>query len=196
MSTINEIVDSAMNALESGSKIQTSVRGFLEDSRLEPYDKSLIVAQAMSEFRTRAEDWINSQPDEFLKENRKKANNIVNDVSRICRNSVGYSIKCSKRAPDYEYTAEPWFKPTPAVSNNSSSVTSSVTITNTTGTDKVMTGVGDFTIEEIELMHTQILDWEDSFNIPMKMLNRLINHHGREAIGKATAAAMGFTEEK
>jgi hypothetical protein len=194
MSTINEIVDNAMNALESGSKIQTSVRGFLEDSPLEPYSKSQIVAQAMSEFRTRAEDWINSQPDEFLKENRKKANNIVNDVSRICRNSVGYSIKCSKRAPDYEYTVEPWFKPTPAVSNNSSSVTPSVT--HTPAMDIVMTGVGDFTIEEIERMHTQILDWEDAFNIPMKMLNRLINHHGREAIGKAAAAAMGFTEEK
>jgi len=104
-----DIVEHAIVATKSGGSVQETVRKVLTT---QPEKEALsTVCGAMVEFRTTMEDWINSDPT-LVQDRRKRVNNVVNDVSRIVRESIGHSIVCTSRKGGYVYKAKPW---TPSV---------------------------------------------------------------------------------
>ena len=99
MLTIDSLVATAMDALITGNNLQSVVREMIMSDT-----KSLdTVAEAVGVFRYEAEAFINEDPDSVLAR-RKRVNNIVNDVSRICREITGKSIVIKSRKDGFVYT--------------------------------------------------------------------------------------------
>lgn len=100
------ILDAMLNSLRYGSSVQKEVREFFEgeDGKLE--DIASAVARVCADFKRDSELEISILSIEDKKDYRKRTNNIINDVSRICREMLGYSIVNTKRSKGvYEYAA-------------------------------------------------------------------------------------------
>ena len=112
---MSALTDRAMDALQAGHGFQTEIRSFIKDkSEMGCTDSHVAddVAHEMSTFRDAAQHFIDNAVDaEDLVARRKATNNICNDVSRICRNELGYTIKCIQKKPDYVYSATEWLAP-------------------------------------------------------------------------------------
>lgn len=66
------------------------------------------IADQMSEFRAVSQTWIDqgSTPEE-VQSRQKQVNNVINDVSRICRQLIGKSIVCKSRKNHTYEAVEP-----------------------------------------------------------------------------------------
>jgi hypothetical protein len=106
--------DLAIEALTSGASVQAEVRDIL--AKTDETTALVIISTQLAQFRTDVEHIVNSSDDPSSV--RKKANNIVNDVSRICREVTGKSIVCtSRKGGNYVYEAKtptPRATPSPA----------------------------------------------------------------------------------
>lgn len=93
-------IDKAIEAVMGNDKFQTYVRTFITSHSS---DVGLsccadTVAVEIGNFRGAIEPWV--QEGETRKEvndRRKKVNNIINDTSRISRELLGFTIKCTSR---------------------------------------------------------------------------------------------------
>ena len=107
------ILDAMINSLVHGSSVQKEVRGFFSahNGELNEVLGSRIAAVCKA-FKTEAESELDCAASaQDIKEFRKRTNNIINDVSRICREMIGYSIVNTKRTKGvYEYEAVEWIK--------------------------------------------------------------------------------------
>lgn len=101
-------------ALDSDAGVQSQVRDLLATSD----DALAVICEEIGVFKTEVEASLNGLKDtEAVQTYRKKANNIINDVSRICQKEAGVSIKCKSRKDGYVYEAcdyVPRTKSTPA----------------------------------------------------------------------------------
>ena len=91
----------AMLALESKGKLQETVREICD--RHAPTDSGQIIANEVSKFRADAADWIDKGD---VQARRKQVNNVINDISRICRELIGKSIVCVSRKGGHRYEAQ------------------------------------------------------------------------------------------
>lgn len=152
----------AMDALVSGGTVQKEVRDFISHSmKTSPeLEVTEFVASHMSDFRRDAEGYILSAEGEDRKDRRKKANNIVNDVARICRETTGYTIKCTSRK-NHTYEAA---KPTTRAATSS---------------PKPRTTPMHAPPDEREVIQHAIK------TIPNAIIRDLIREHGSEFVGRA-----------
>ena len=100
---IYDLVDTALEATTSGATFQSRLRIEIGTSKAAGVEHDKIAeacAELTTAYRNRAQRDILSRIEdaEELVITRKKVNNICNDVSRICRELLGYSIICTVRA--------------------------------------------------------------------------------------------------
>jgi len=113
-----------VDGLASSTSIQEGVRNTLEVAGTVSQGLDTVCA-AVAEFKGYTEE---NMPEDAMEAqgHRKRVNNLINDVSRICREMTGKSIRCTSRKGGYVYEAlEPaprtsktipaeWTTPTPA----------------------------------------------------------------------------------
>jgi len=160
---MHNIAEKALDALKGGSSFQESVRDHFNSNG---YSIGVIndVADCVSEFRRHAESYINDgTTDEDVRIRRKVANNICNDVSRICREMTGYSIKCTSRK-NHTYSPEVY---NPRAREAKASTASAV--------EKES---ADRHVEEAKV----IAEWSKRY--PCTVLQSVLDVHGAEATGK------------
>ena len=108
---------SAVKAMEGKSTLQSEIRTCISDAigRGTPSDALFTICEEMGAFRNTIENsMISCEADEDVRKSlRKQANNIINDVSRICRESLGYSIVCKAKKPSYAYKSKSYIPKTP-----------------------------------------------------------------------------------
>lgn len=115
---VDTIRDSMFEAIEKGEGLQKSVKSYIDEATLRAgkskKDIADDIADTVSSFKTQAET---------RGKERKKINNVINDVSRICREELGYSIiNKARKGGLYEYIAElPKLRATTKTSTHSSS---------------------------------------------------------------------------
>ena len=98
---MEDLFDAACNAVVHGSNVQQTVRDMLADPEMSVDDRLHVVCHEMGKFK----DW---SEDAFVfgdKDKRKAVNNVINDVSRICRNTHNKSIRCIRRKGGHVYDA-------------------------------------------------------------------------------------------
>lgn len=89
--------DAAMDAVKSAGSVQAEVRDLIANN---PSHRS-VIAEEIGVFKTKAEaTYIDG---DAVK--RKQVNNVINDVSRICREEGGYSIRLKSRKGGFVYHA-------------------------------------------------------------------------------------------
>jgi hypothetical protein len=109
-----EVINSMIEGFQSGAKFQSRIRTFINEeknTRL-PGEVADTVAEIVTEYRQAADEIIERMSEEEQVIATKKRDNIINDVSRICRDLLEYSIVCRSRK-NGTYAAKPWTKPEP-----------------------------------------------------------------------------------
>jgi hypothetical protein len=172
MSNINEIVSNAMDSLKTGNRMQTSIREMLRDTTVLKITRADMTARACEEFRLQAENWVLEHDKSEHADLRKKANNIVNDISRICRKEVGHTIKCKKRKPVYVYEAEVVTPKEPAPSSPPPAPTV------------------DVTDEEKEALRVELKRLKGFLESPEAALQYCVDVFGLEETGKAAVEVL------
>jgi len=110
MITYTELVTSMTEAYVRGASLQGTVRKFIKQNEAKlPNETAEEIATVVTEYRRTIDQMISDDgltgPD--LKAAVKKRDNIINDVSRICRELLGQSIVCTSRKKG-EYSAKFW----------------------------------------------------------------------------------------
>lgn len=110
MITYTELVTSMTEAYVRGASLQGTVRKFIKQNEAKlPNETAEEIATVVTEYRRTIDQMIADDgltgPD--LKAAVKKRDNIINDVSRICRELLGQSIVCTSRKKG-EYSAKFW----------------------------------------------------------------------------------------
>ena len=92
--------DKAIEAVLGNDKFQTYVRDYIKSELSDKTQMTVAeeLAAEVAEFRRAIDAWVQDAATkaEFV-DRRKKVNNIINDTSRICRELLGFSIKCTSR---------------------------------------------------------------------------------------------------
>lgn len=87
-------------ALKGNGSLQSVVRDILNENHNS--DSGLrVICVGVADFRNEQEPCIRGAIDPAAE--RKKVNNIINDISRICREITGKSIVATKRKPSFVY---------------------------------------------------------------------------------------------
>lgn len=97
---INNLYNSMTEAFTNGRTVQTAVREFINDNRHNTPETAELIAETISQWRQTNNNIIESD------DHRKVINNIINDVSRICKKEISYKIVCKSRK-EHVYVAEP-----------------------------------------------------------------------------------------
>jgi uroporphyrinogen-III decarboxylase len=141
----------------------------------------------MGQFRDEAQDWItNLSEDDARKARRKAVNNICNDVSRISRDLLGHTIRCTSRKGGYIYTATQY---EPVVSTTvEPSIAVSAVRALTTEVDKLK--------HELAGQKGLVGAYRALMEAPAALASRMIEDHGREAAGQAMVAALKESSAK
>lgn len=101
---MNSIAKAAQKSLKAGSSMQRAIRDVLDSTMAESVKRS-IICEAMGQFRAWAQDEFISLADDKRKA-RKQVNNVINDVSRTCRESDSkFSVRLKSRRDGYVYEA-------------------------------------------------------------------------------------------
>ena len=106
MTTLVEFEDALHNAAANGGTAQKAVRSIISEDRtngVQLFDTANGIAIIISSFKTQREV---EYPRKHFPDEAKVTNNIINDVSRICREMIGYSIVNTKRSKG-EFMYEP-----------------------------------------------------------------------------------------
>lgn len=116
------IVKSMIDAAMVGTSFQSAIRQFINDSISSCTHEFVAgrIAEICAAFKKESkekETLIYNKEDQELF--RKRVNNIINDVSRICREMIGYLIVNTKRTKGvYEYAAVKYEKPEKVVTED------------------------------------------------------------------------------
>lgn len=98
------LVEEAKNALFNNGSFQSEVRKLCAAR-----EGATLIAEAMSEFKTWAEDnYVDGDS-----KKRKQVNNVCNDASRICREEIGMTVVCTTRGKGGVWTYEAKMAPPP-----------------------------------------------------------------------------------
>lgn len=94
-----------------GVSFQKTVRGYLNECReggMSDWDALTAVAGVMGVYRDGAEERVKNADEADKDCVRKAVNNVIGDVSRICRkfSDDQLTIKCKKKKPEYIYEVE------------------------------------------------------------------------------------------
>ena len=106
MTTLVEFEDALHYAAANGGTAQKAVRSIISEDRtngVQLFDTANGIAIIISSFKTQREV---EYPRKHFPDEAKVTNNIINDVSRICREMIGYSIVNTKRSKG-EFIYEP-----------------------------------------------------------------------------------------
>ena len=95
-------ISEAMDTWLAGGSFQKELLKRLCTDHCVPEEAAEMLAVAVGEFKTKTEEWIRLNSYE-VKSDRKRANNIINDISRTCRKELGYTIKLKSRKDGYVY---------------------------------------------------------------------------------------------
>lgn len=109
MITYTELVNSMTEAYRGGASLQSTVRTFIRENIDKPNEEVAgSIATVVTEYRRTVDSWIEEESlfGTELKAAIKKRDNIINDVSRICREMLGHSVVCTSRKKG-EYKAIP-----------------------------------------------------------------------------------------
>lgn len=159
------IATEAMSSLKSGCKVQSVVRDFIKENHALPSRGTAdLIADQVAEFKSESETYISNEVEtERQQDVRKQVNNIINDISRICREALGYSIKCKSRKGGYVYES---YEHTPWTAAPSETYEDIATPAKTRA---------EIDLEALrEMIHDR----------PKEMLQILIDMHGKETIGR------------
>jgi hypothetical protein len=109
MITAENIVDSMVDGFMSNTKFQARIRAFIHHAATEEEACSFVIATDIASivtlYREKIDIIIAEMTDKTeIKSSIKKRDNIINDVSRICRDALDYTIVCTSRKKG-EYTA-------------------------------------------------------------------------------------------
>ena len=109
-----EVINSMIEGFQSGAKFQSRIRTFINEECFTrfPGEVADTVAEIVTEYRQAADEIIERMNMEEKIVATKKRDNIINDVSRICRELLEHSIVCRSRK-NGTYAAKPWSKPEP-----------------------------------------------------------------------------------
>jgi len=110
MSTSAEnVVKSMVEGFMTGTKFQSKIRQFIAASSEETYENiATDIAAIVTSYREKVDIILAEDTDPSdLKSAIKKRDNIINDVSRLCKELLGYSIVCVSRK-NGEYKAIPY----------------------------------------------------------------------------------------
>jgi hypothetical protein len=110
MSTSAEnVVKSMVEGFMTGTKFQSKIRQFITASSEETYENiATDIAAIVTSYREKVDIILAEDTDPSdLKSAIKKRDNIINDVSRLCKEILGYSIVCVSRK-NGEYKAIPY----------------------------------------------------------------------------------------
>jgi len=93
----------------TGTKFQSKIRQFIAASSEETYENiATDIAAIVTSYREKVDIILAEDTDPSdLKSAIKKRDNIINDVSRLCKELLGYSIVCVSRK-NGEYKAIPY----------------------------------------------------------------------------------------
>ena len=175
---MSNLTDKAMEALKAGSGFQTEIRGFIDhlvdDGGFSNESAAMSVAAEVGTFRDYAKIWIDSEPSE-KKMRTKQTNNICNDVSRITRGMLGYTIKCTQKKPWYQYTATEWTKPERSTTSLTAPV--SAAAVNDTEIDDLKAEIE--TLKEVRNRYREI--WKT----PESVIHHAVTDWGSETVGRA-----------
>ena len=89
------------SALNNSSSLQATVRQYIAEQKdLGDGGESIAtaIAEVISELRNEMERKLEG-------DEAKRVNNVFNDVSRICKEALGFAIKCKTRKPLFVYLA-------------------------------------------------------------------------------------------
>jgi hypothetical protein len=106
-----DLVTQAVNSVKEGSKFQTQIREFIDEDAGSPEIVAEMVADIVTDFRREIEPWVMDIDD--TKVRRKSTNNLINDVSRICREKLGHTLVCVSKKPFHKYEAREVNVPVP-----------------------------------------------------------------------------------
>ena len=110
MITYTEFVASMTDAYTKGASLQGTVKRYIKENEAKfPNEIAAEIATVVTEYRVQVDAMIHEDGligAEF-KAAVKKRDNIINDVSRICRETLGYSIVCTSRK-NGTYAEKPW----------------------------------------------------------------------------------------
>lgn len=108
----DDVLYSMNEALDKGVSVQKTVRGFIAEATplMPPIGIAEDICRLVETFKmgseTVARSYLAGGGKEQAVTHRKKTNNIINDVSRICRDMLGYCIVNHVRSKgEYKYKA-------------------------------------------------------------------------------------------
>jgi hypothetical protein len=114
---IDQMAKAGSQAVRTGTKFQGDIRGYIADELEHGQTDGKIatdIADVVTLLRSDLNEWL-AEPEKGTDEyklRQKQFNNVINDVSRLCKKALGHSIKCTQRSPVHFYEAAPVVPPT------------------------------------------------------------------------------------
>ena len=191
MSYVDDLITAATDSLVAGTSVQVTVRTVLEQEGADAGGDN--VAIAMGIFKEQSESHAMGIPNSVEQmQYRKKINNVINDVSRICRECIGKSIVLKSRKDGYVYMAkEPIKRPSKAEDDDHGvgGARSSATLTPTARVDYLEAEIMELRKKlEVSVNTTLKRDQEitklnKQFELnPVGCIRTLLDYHGSEAL--------------
>jgi hypothetical protein len=175
MSIVAERLATEMGeSLNTGLSLQASIRGIVGDPSLLISETLDILSEACGIFKAASEESLLLSIDlEYCSAARKKANNIINDISRIARKELGYSIKCTSRKGGHVY----------------GSFVAPIT------PPKGITDHDDLAARIREIKPTPVFHEQPSLHDLSTMISTLIGIHGIDDVGQTCISALNEAKE-
>jgi len=118
--TASNVVASMVEGFMTGTKFQSKIRQYIDYNREETKEDVVnAISNIVTSYREKVDAVLMDTDPSELKSAIKKRDNIINDVSRLCRELLGYSIVCVSRKKG-EYKAIPYVptvRPTRAITS-------------------------------------------------------------------------------
>jgi hypothetical protein len=109
---IDQMAKAGSQAVRTGTKFQGDIRWYIADELEHGQTDDKIatdIADVVTLLRSDLNEWL-AEPEKGTDEyklRQKQFNNVINDVSRLCKKALGHSIKCTQRSPVHFYEAAP-----------------------------------------------------------------------------------------
>lgn len=190
----DQITTEGMAAVEGSSTIQATVREIFRVYE-SPENALAVIAGGVGQLKTTAEAHIGTYCDnESEARNKRKAvNNVINDISRICRNITDKSIVLAKReGGSYEYrVAEP--RPRKGAVSVGPSVKGTLTSPVPAFTpveEGLLVRIADLE-EELKVAEAQVANWRSApLHSPDSTLLRMVENFGEKPFGEMVVNAI------
>lgn len=179
--TLKRVREAMDLSVECSSGFQSIVRDYIERRQATCLTGEIArdIADLVSEFKSHHKEHAKTlwpdQKDPGFSSYNKAVNNIINDISRICREELGFSIVCTSRKSSIYQAMTP--KPRKP----------SVKVTGAPAVEKHLRELSE--TESVDAVIKMIRER------PTNVLTALINHHGWETVGKLVVPLMQKAKE-